>query len=187
MRLRSARRAETVRAFLAVDLPPPALAEWSPDPEAPPHLTLAFLGEVDEERGAALAAALTERLAGRAPFDVALAGVGAFPDERRPRVVWVGCSVGAEELRGLAEEVRGVLRTLGLPVEARPFVPHLTLFRVRGKGSADRAARLLHGAPTGELGRTRVREVLLKSSTLGPQGATHRVVARCPLGGRGPD
>lgn len=171
-----------MRAFLAVDLPRPAVPGMSARDEAPPHLTLAFLGEIAEERLAPLVEGLRPRLGAFAPFEAVLEGVGAFPDARRPKVVWVGFSRGGPELQALAEAIRSGLAALGLPVEARPFVPHLTLFRVRGPGEARRARALLASAPTGALGRTEIGEVLLKASTLAPGGAVHRIVARFPLG-----
>lgn len=172
-----------MRAFVAVDLPAPSVGGTPLRPDAPHHLTLAFLGDLDEARVPALAEALAARLRRSAPFDVTLGGVGAFPDPRRPRVVWVGFSAGGPELVRLAGEVREVLRALGLPVEERAFVPHLTLFRVRGRSDAERARLLLDRPPAGELGRTRVAEVLLKSSTLAAGGAVHRTIARFPLVG----
>lgn len=172
---------ESVRAFLAVDLPAPSVAGGVVREEAPSHLTLAFLGDLEPGRVEPLVALLTSRLSNRPAFEAVLEGVGAFPDPRRPRVVWVGLTRGAPELARLAEEIRRALLEFGIPVEERPFFPHLTLFRVRTPDAARRARALLAAPPTGPLGRATVSEVLLKSSTLARAGAVHRIVARIPL------
>lgn len=95
------------------------------------HLTLKFLGETPEDRLAAVEGALESVLASRAAFPVELAGIGAFPSEKFPRVVWAGVHGGQETLRGLAAELEKALEPLGFPREERPFQAHLTLGRFK--------------------------------------------------------
>lgn len=174
-----------MRAFVAVDLPsngPTGPAE--PAPSAPPHFTVLFLGEVPDARVARFAQALSTRVRSLPPFALALGDVGAFPSNDRPRVVFRRVSVGAESLERLASVSRAVAASEGLPFDGRPFVPHLTILRVRRPQDEGRARRLLEEPPT-EGEPWMVNEVLVKESRLGPSGPVHRVVQRCPLVGAG--
>jgi len=174
-----------VRTFVAVEVPP---EPGSPSRDrAPEHLTLAFLGEIADERARALSLALEPVGGSIAPFDLTLEGVGAFPSRDRPRVVWVGASRGAVEIAELARRIRELV-SKEVPLDAREtFVPHLTLFRVRTAADRRRADELLNGAIPPPLSRTfRVGEFVLKESVLSSRGATHRTVARFPLRGAGP-
>lgn len=97
------------------------------------HITLAFLGEVDEPAAARLIPRL-ERAAGRhGQFSLAFAGAGAFPAPDRARVLWCGLSGDRRSLAALAASVAAAARRAGatLPDEGRPFRPHLTLARCR--------------------------------------------------------
>ena len=105
------------------------------------HLTLRFLGATPDEKQSQIAAALEAASAGVAPFRVALSGGGAFPDPRRPRVLWIGINEGAALLAGLARRLDERLAPLGWPPEGRPFAPHLTLARTDGVPGADERAR----------------------------------------------
>ena len=175
----------TVRAFVAVEVP--ASPEAGGPASAPEHLTLLFLGEVPVERVGPIVAALTPVGAAVAPFDLTLEGVGAFPSPERPRVVWMGATEGAEALARLALGVRESLAGEGERDRRDPFVPHLTLFRVRSPGDRRRAVELLSGrAPAPAPRRVRVREFVLKESELSARGATHRTVASFPLSGPAP-
>ncbi len=116
------------------------------------------------------------------PFSVRLEGVGAFPSAARPRVVWMGVTVGRAELSALAREVREAL-AVEFGVEREEFVPHLTLFRVRSARDRAAAEELLDGRrPPPSSREVRVDELLLKESLLGPGGAVHRTLAAFPLG-----
>jgi len=142
----------TIRAFIAIDLPPAvkaALADVAATlggrvprgvvrwvrPEQM-HLTLRFLGDTPTDRLPALAAALDALAAGHAPFALRLTGVGCFPNARRPRVVWVGLGGEEAKLTALAAALEAALRPLGWPPEDRPFRAHLTLGRVKDEQAA---------------------------------------------------
>jgi RNA 2',3'-cyclic 3'-phosphodiesterase len=99
------------------------------------HLTLKFLGYVTEEDLIRVEQAL-EQLRGRhEPFEVSTSGFGAFPSERRPRILWAGVGEGSEPLRAVAHSVDDLLEPVGFGRERRPYVPHLTLGRARGQGA----------------------------------------------------
>lgn len=134
------------------------------------HLTLKFLGDVREEALDGLSAALGEICAGHTPFDAALAGLGAFPSARRARVLWAGVGAGSDRLRSLAADIDAALAPLGFEREKRPYIPHLTLGRVRGQPASFDLPSSIE-----DLG-FRVRHVELMESALTAEGAIYRTV-----------
>jgi len=146
------------------------------------HVTLRFLGSVDEATLGRVREALAEAAAEVGPFRLALAGFGGFPSPSAPRVLWVGVTDGAEPLGALHARVEAALARRGLPPEGRAFHPHVTLGRAREPRGVSGIAELLEGR--GEpLGETRVEAVHLMRSDLDPGGARYGVLAREPLTG----
>jgi 2'-5' RNA ligase len=135
------------------------------------HFTLAFLGE---QPGPEEAVAAGEILRESHAFEVAISGVGAFPNTLRPRVLWLGVSAGAAELMETAERLRSELRRRGFQIEERRFQPHLTIGRVRPRGERSAKQALAAVAP-GEFARWATGEANLVKSALGRGGATHTV------------
>jgi 2'-5' RNA ligase len=149
------------------------------------HITLKFLGEVDEARAAAVGAALVPAVAPAKPFELALGGFGVFPDEQRPRVFWLGIE-RHPALELLANDVERALAPLGFEAELRPFQPHLTIGRAR-KDARPPAFRGLAALAADVAWETviRVEHVDLMASTLGRTGPTYRIVQRAPLAAGG--
>lgn len=183
------------RLFVAVPLPAPVKAELNSlvhvlKRSAPGvkwvrpdhlHVTLRFLGDVE----AAQSAALVESLQGiteLSPFTFNLSGVGAFPDRKRPRVIWTGIDSGRQRVEDLAACVDKSVVAAGLPGEDRPFSPHLTLGRVKEPGHFD--ALWQAAAVTPFKGKPiHVVDVRLIWSTLTPTGPVYRDVESFPLRG----
>ena len=94
------------------------------------HLTLAFLGNVDPQRHAEIVRAMHETAAATAPLEVPLDKVGAFPHERKPRIVYVGAREQGRAFRTLCARLRGVYAELGFAFEDDP-VAHVTVARVK--------------------------------------------------------
>jgi RNA 2',3'-cyclic 3'-phosphodiesterase len=96
------------------------------------HITTQFIGEWPEARLDEIKRALVG-VPVRGAIDVAVKGIGWFPNERRPRVFWAGVegNDGGEALRALAQDTREALTRIGVPLEERAFTPHLTLARIR--------------------------------------------------------
>ena len=143
------------------------------------HLTIRFIGEVDEARSAAVHAALGPPL-GMEPFDLTLAGTGAFPKRGPPRVLWAGVEQGRNELIAAEREISARLATLGGRREERPHSPHVTLARVRDAGGL-RSASLLKGFEDRRLGTIHVDAITLFHSRLSPQGPTYAPLLRTLL------
>ena len=147
------------------------------------HLTLKFLGNVPEARIPDIGDALREVAAGRATFRVSMEGTGAFPNPRRPRVIWADVRDGRETLVELAGAVDAALAGLGFPPEDRPFSPHLTLGRVKISSHLEKLMALLESHAGDRFGEMAVTEVILFQSELSPKGAKYTPLRRMTLGG----
>lgn len=117
---------DKLREYLA-RLRPLAKLRWSTAENL--HITTKFIGEWPEARIGEMIKALRE-VKQAIPIQISVRGAGWFPDTRRPRVFWAGVEAG-EPLAMLASSTERAVATLGVPVETRPFSPHLTLARVK--------------------------------------------------------
>ena len=94
------------------------------------HATVAFLGPAAPEKRATIGERLQAAASRCAPFDLRLDAVGAFPNPRRPRVVWVGSSSPQQTYAACAEQVRAALSELGFAFDDEA-VPHITVCRLK--------------------------------------------------------
>jgi 2'-5' RNA ligase len=145
------------------------------------HLTLKFLGSVEERRVAGIEKALDEAIE---PFELALqpSHVGGFGG-RRLRVVWVGLDGDVERLAALAARVDEAMSSEGFERERRPFAGHLTLARVPDDAPSEERARLVALIKAFEpepLPSMRLSEVSLMRSILSPTGARYERLASFP-------
>lgn len=147
------------------------------------HITMKFLGEVDDALAAPLGEALAPALADVKPFDLSLGGFGAFPSLEQPRVLWVGVE-RHPALELLANDVERALAGFGFAPELKPFQPHITVGRVKKDARAAAlkplARRVVEFAYEGTM---IVEGVDLMRSTPGASGSRYEVVRRAPLGG----
>ena len=181
----------TIRAFVAVELPPEvrdALSEVvrfldgigiggmrTVEPGSA-HLTLKFLGDVEASRVGAVEEALAGAAAASRPFRLALAGTGTFPERGTPRVLWAGLDGDLDALTCLQARVEEALGALGFAPEGRPFRLHLTLARLgdrSARGERRRAAAALSSAPFEPGFGFGVESVSLMRSVLRPGGARY--------------
>jgi 2'-5' RNA ligase len=144
------------------------------------HLTCLFLGEIETDRVGEIGKALREAAGTFPAFETCLGEVGAFPNWRQPRVVWVGLEKGEPEAITLKEQIEAALVRLGFPAEKRPFHPHITLGRVRSDG---RPGALDHAADRWIIPfeHWMSREAILFRSELTPQGPVYTPLLRVPL------
>ncbi len=188
-----------IRAFIAIDLPDdirrrlahvshklqqqlkPYPIRWVPPENI--HLTLKFLGDVSEHNLRLLTDLLAGEVGTHRPFEFGVGTLGAFPDVRRPRVIWVGIEA-PNELLALQRGIDQTTARLGYAREQRPFQPHLTLGRVSRNASGAQVrdiSRILQETTVGFLGSTRVTEVHLYRSDLRPEGAVYTRLFTTPL------
>lgn len=141
------------------------------------HVTVKFLGDVEER----LLEDVAERLRADVPSlalpTMGIEGVidasGAFPNSRRPRIVWLGFSRPPEALRGLHELVENVCAELGAAREPKAFTPHFTIGRARQGAELAGLENVLHDCSFHD-SPTRFTRLRIMESTLTPRGAIHK-------------
>ncbi|UCD34456.1 MAG: RNA 2',3'-cyclic phosphodiesterase [Nitrospiraceae bacterium] len=184
-----------MRSFIAIELPESAksalaglqqeLKESGADvrwvkPEHI-HLTLKFLGDVGSEVIDSLIQVLKGTCREGNPFSIEIRGTGVFPHARSPRVIWAGVSGGAA-LAALQRDIERGLSALGFDSEERPFVPHLTVGRVRSSLGKRQLIEKVDGFRDALFAEVDVRSVALMKSDLSPAGAHYTALARISLG-----
>jgi RNA 2',3'-cyclic 3'-phosphodiesterase len=148
------------------------------------HVTMLFLGEVDQREILEVCKAVEKTAANLPPFSMTVAEVGGFPNLRRPRTLWIGVSEGSAELVRLHDDLEKALLQLGgYRREERGFTPHITLGRVRGDElTPELNAALTHNA-SWVGGAVAVAEVHVMSSELTAAGPAYTVLSRPKLHG----
>lgn len=142
------------------------------------HLTLRFLGDVDEQNVSRVRSALGTPLTSAA-FDVSFEGLGMFPAAGLPHVLWLGVREGEPELQVVHREVQDRLGSAGISRDREPLRPHLTLGRFRNpRGRPDLQAI---DAGNTRAGPSRIDHVTVYESRLSAGGPTHTVLARAKL------
>jgi 2'-5' RNA ligase len=149
------------------------------------HITLLFLGSVDNRDLVDVCRAVEEAAREQPAFELTIAGTGCFPSARRPRVVWIGISQGVQEVCALHDALEGPLMDLGCyRREERRFKPHVTLGRIRSEKPMERLTAALAKNQDFQAGTTVMREIHIMSSELSPRGPTYTVMSRARLAGR---
>lgn len=187
-----------IRAFIAVDLPETlrtqiarlqkdlgdtgADVRWVETQNL--HLTLKFIGSVEETDQEKLVDAVGGALRPFAPFVFHLEGLGVFPRLENPRVVWLGVSEGSQKLEQIAAAVEKACMELGLPGPDHPFTPHLTIGRIHSNKRLEGLIYCLQRSPMRSPLLVQVRQLILFRSTLQPQGPVYTPLAELPLGTR---
>jgi 2'-5' RNA ligase len=144
------------------------------------HLTLKFLGNADEAMVGAIGDAAARCTRGVGSIPLSVGGVGAFPDMRRPRVVWVGLGGQIGRLAELSGALEDACFELGFKKEGRPFRPHLTLGRVKDRLSVEAIKRIEQSKDV-ILGDMVVDGIELIKSDLFPSGAVYTTLSHFPL------
>lgn len=146
------------------------------------HVTLLFLGEVDERDLPALCNAVADVTQSLPAFSITVGGAGCFPNPRRPHVFWAGILEGADDVAALHDALEPPLLELGCyRREDRKYTPHVTLGRHRSNDAPPGLAAALAKSATWQAGDTMVREVHVMSSQLTPQGPSYTVLSRAKL------
>ena len=191
---------EQIRSFVAIELPEEAkkglarlrkqlerdehkFVKWV-DPGGI-HLTLKFLGNIPSKRVTEITEAMGKAVQGISPFRLEVSGLGAFPSLKQARVLWVGIGGELDQLSTLQQNIDSVLAALGFAREERPFVPHLTLARVReGASLPERRSfgELVGSAAFEDKYPIEVEAVRLMRSQLTPAGALYTCLSVVGLG-----
>jgi 2'-5' RNA ligase len=193
---------EQIRSFVAIELPEEAkkgLARLRRELERDEHrfvkwvepggihITLKFLGNIPSERVTEITEAIRKAVQGISPFHLEISGLGAFPSLKQARVLWVGVGGEVDKLSTLQQNIDSALAALGFAKEERPFVPHLTLARIREGASPPerRSFGELVGSTTFEdKYPVKVEAIRLMRSQLTPAGAIYTCLSVVGLGGQ---
>jgi len=187
-----------IRSFLAIELPKPILRKieevqgdlrlthadvrWV-NPEKI-HLTLKFFGNIEESRIDSIFKSIEEPIRNTFPFSIKVRGVGAFPQMKNPRVIWMGLVNGREVLISLQKQIEAQLEKIGFQPEDRSFHPHLTLGRMKSSRGKDELVERMEKHKEEEFGDLPVEKVVLFKSDLRPSGPIYTPLGDIKLGGR---
>ena len=189
----------TIRVFLVFDLPEGILGEigriqnrlrrliqgdlrWVRPGGI--HLTLKFFGDISENAVVNISTVAGQVAAAVQPFELAIEGMGVFPDPHRPRVVWLGMSGDAARLVTFQQGLERALGEIGFPSEERPFRPHLTLGRIKSPKGLTGLAEALEKGRAVAAGRFTASGLGLFQSDLTPRGAVYTRLAAYPFAGQ---
>lgn len=189
-----------MRVFIAIPLPPDVKAhlvtvqqEFRPLPvqatwvrESGFHLTLTFLGEVAPKRIEAILSGMRETSREFHPFSLMVSGMGLFPHEARPRVLWVGIQDGTGQLAQLQQALETRLAQSGFPAEGRSFTPHLTVARLRSIPRGEDFIACVRRHREDSFGPIDAHRLELIESQLHPSGArysTLKAIELSPMAG----
>jgi RNA 2',3'-cyclic 3'-phosphodiesterase len=181
-----------LRAFVAVEMPGPVRkaleevqsslqqlkirARWIRPENI--HLTLKFLGNIPAGHVPSIGDVLRVVAQGHGSFSLSVAGVGVFPDIRRPKVIWVGLTGRPDALTPLQQDLDGRLAALGFPRTEKPFRGHLTIGRFRAEGPPGPVADAVKRFAAATFGTFVVEEIVLLKSDLRPEGPLYTPLAR---------
>jgi 2'-5' RNA ligase len=147
------------------------------------HVTLLFIGEVDERSVLEVCRGVSQCCQSIPRFQMSVETVGCFGNPRRPRTIWVGVGEGAAEVTALHGTLEEKLLELGCyRREDRAFTPHITIGRVKQDVSGGDLAGVLQKKADWQAGAVNVSEVLVMSSELTPQGPIYTILSRARLG-----
>lgn len=143
------------------------------------HVTLRFLGDISPSMVDKVYEAMQK--VQFAPFTVQLCGLGVFPSLNFPRVVWVGMTQGAEQLKSIFGQLEPQIQSLGFAKDAYGFSPHLTIARVRSGRNKQQLAEFVTKKANFDFGAICADCLRLKRSVLSPQGPTYSTLREyCP-------
>ncbi|MGB7847475.1 MAG: RNA 2',3'-cyclic phosphodiesterase [Candidatus Acidiferrum sp.] len=143
------------------------------------HVTLKFLGETEPAKISAIESALGS-IRSMQPVTLEFRGLGFFPNEKRPRVFWVGME-SSSNLQAFADEIDRSMHEMGFPLEDRPFTPHLTLARFSPPGLPPKLGSAATDQSSRNFGAFTAREFHLIESKLKSTGAEYTTVQSFPF------
>lgn len=139
------------------------------------HLTLKFLGDTEPANLKQLSVLLSEVASRYNPMTLVINGLGAFPNNKRPRVIWIGVEIPTQ-MKDLRWDIEGAAERIACPPEGRDFSPHLTLGRVQKNATRENTENIsaaLAAITVGELGRFQSTGFTLFRSDLRPSGSIY--------------
>ncbi len=177
-----------IRTFISIPVPDtPEMASLRRDiskidgvrvsPPEQTHITLRFIGDVDDSKIKRIVRAVEESVSGIAPFRIDVRGLGAFPRNDRPNIVWMGLEP-SEVLTDISERISSGLASSNIRFDTKPFKAHITVGRCR---EGTKMPGFFESHKDQDYCSFICREILVMKSELGPKGAKHTVLSRIPL------
>lgn len=145
------------------------------------HITLKFLGWVDDQKINNLIELTTKAVAEIGSFKAVVEGLGTFPPGKTPRVIWAGVSVGEEKLKKLADSLEQTLANAGYRSEKREFNSHVTIGRIKGKKGVEKLKEKLGDFKNPKFGEVLIDHVNIMKSTLTPKGPIYEKIKEVKL------
>ena len=194
---------DNIRAFLAIRLPDDVTAALGHltdqmaqarvgglKPVRPEnmHLTLKFFGNINARQVESIVDTVTHTAESIRPFTLRLGNVGAYPNNRSPRVLWVGLDGDVAPLQDTHRRIESALGQIAIKPDSREFRPHLTIARIRDRtphNERRRAAEALFSAEFRSGLSVPVNRLRLMRSILQPEGPQYTSLAEIPMGGTG--
>lgn len=147
------------------------------------HLTLKFLGEIDDKKLDKITRIMDDTAKEKDKFQIRISSLGAFPKIDFPRVIWVGVDTGDKEVKDIAKDLEKKIAKIGIPKEDRPFSSHITIGRTRSSLNRERLVQDLKNKA--ELGARKLdfyaTKITLFKSTLTPHGPIYEVLKETNL------
>lgn len=174
-----------MRTFLAIDIPQRykeifsdiqnECKKFNPDikwvEKENLHITIKFFGEISPPTLSTLKQKLN--LVSYTPFKLKLYNIGYFPDEKNPRVIWIGIEDNSDSLKKINEVIEKILENLGFEKEKKFFSPHLTIGRVKSKKNFDKLLQIFKKYESVSFGEFDVEKIILYKSELFPTGPVY--------------
>lgn len=145
------------------------------------HLTLKFLGWVKDQELDHIIAETGKAAAKTGSFKAAFSGLGAFPDGKSIRVIWVGTVKGGDELCRLAKDLEETLSKAGYRKEEREFKPHLTIGRVKEKQRLEKLKEKIESLKAENFGEALIDRIYIMKSTLTRKGPIYEIIKEVKL------
>ncbi|RJP58722.1 MAG: RNA 2',3'-cyclic phosphodiesterase [Candidatus Auribacter fodinae] len=140
------------------------------------HLTLKFLGNIAIKRVPKICKALDSLASEFSPFSIAITGVGCFPNQKKPRVIWAGVDKNAPLTEKIASKLDAILHEIGFEKEQRPFQPHITIGRVKDPKEFSATSHfnsMIQKAQNAKFGECEMTKISLIQSILRPEGPVY--------------
>lgn len=162
----------------------PILAEMKlthnvrPSPIDQMHITMRFIGDIDDGKTKKVVKAVSDAVAGMEPFTITIGNAGCFPKPERPSVLWIGAEPGTT-LRSISDRIATNLKAANIQFDEKPFKSHITVGRCTGPMDPRPFIEKYSGK---EIETFLCDEILIMRSELSPQGAKHTVLERVKIG-----
>lgn len=148
------------------------------------HLTLKFLGEIDDARLSKINKIIEDATKDKNPFQIHISSIGAFPKIKFPRILWIGIDKGNNETKGIVKELEEKISKIGIPAEDRPFSSHITIGRTKSTLNREKLVQDLEtlAIKFGEENlEFTVTKITLFKSTLTPKGPIYEILKETSL------